>query len=180
MFLSFLCVELPYGTSADKCMVFWGWFPHLKPKFHCAIIYLLGCQIILRFCTEHDGITAILRQLFTMIECACSVAASACWKQFRNKWVNANHSCQRIFFVPVMQFFRDAAGDCFTNVSRAPENILAKIHNTRNHIYGETLYVCPKQGFGHTYKVSAWNSHHKYYLCNTQISREVFGELAKR
>ena len=35
----------------------------------------------------------------------------------------------------------------------------------------ENLYVCPKQGFGHTYKVSAWNSHHKYYLCNTQILR---------
>ena len=31
----------------------------------------------------------------------------------------------------------------------------------------ENLYVCPKQGFGHTYKVSDWNSHHKYYLCNT-------------
>ena len=29
--------------------------------------------------------------------------------------------------------------DCFTNVSRAPQNILAKIHNTRNHIYGENF-----------------------------------------
>ena len=56
-----------------------------------------------------------------MIECACCMAASACWKQSRNKRVNANHSCQRIFVVPVMHFFRDAAGGCFTNVSRAPQ-----------------------------------------------------------
>ena len=35
-------------------------------------------------------------------------------------------------------------GGCFTNVSRAPQNILAKIHNTRNHIYGENfnLKIC--------------------------------------
>ena len=34
--------------------------------------------------------------------------------------------------------------DCFTNVSQAPQNILAKIHNTRNHIYGENfnLKIC--------------------------------------
>ena len=35
-------------------------------------------------------------------------------------------------------------GGCFTNVSRAPQNILAKIHNTRNHIYCENfnLKIC--------------------------------------
>ena len=35
-------------------------------------------------------------------------------------------------------------GGCFTNVSRAPQNILAKIHYTRNHIYGENfnLKIC--------------------------------------
>ena len=35
-------------------------------------------------------------------------------------------------------------GGCFTNVSQAPQNILAKIHNTRNHIYGENfnLKIC--------------------------------------
>ena len=38
----------------------------------------------------------------------------------------------------------------------------------------ETLYVCPKDDFGHTYKVSAWNSHKKYNFCNTHISREYF------
>ena len=31
------------------------------------------------------------------------------------------------------------------------------------------------QGFGHTYEVSAWNSHHKYYLCSTQMSRYFLG-----
>ena len=76
-------------------------------------------------------------------------------------------------------------GGCFTNVSRAPQNILAKkTQHQKSHLWwefqSEKLYVCPKQGFGHTYKVSAWNSHHKYYLCNTQISRNFFGELAKR
>ena len=47
MFLSFLCGELSYGTSADKCMVFWGWFPHLKRKFHLVIIYY---SIVKSFC----------------------------------------------------------------------------------------------------------------------------------
>ena len=32
-----------------------------------------------------------------------------------------------------------AAGGCFTNVSRALQNNLAIIHNTRNHIYGENF-----------------------------------------
>ena len=32
---------------------------------------------------------------------------------------------------------------------------------------------------GHTYKISAWNSHKKYDFWNPQISREYFGELAK-
>ena len=39
--------------------------------------------------------------------------------------------------------------------------------------------MCPKHGFGHTYKVSACNPHKKYDFCNTHISREYFGELAK-
>ena len=30
-------------------------------------------------------------------------------------------------------------GGCFTNFTRAPQNILAKIPNTRNHIYGENF-----------------------------------------
>ena len=47
MFLSFLCGELSYGTLADKCMVFWGWFPHLKRKFHLVIIYY---SIVKSFC----------------------------------------------------------------------------------------------------------------------------------
>ena len=44
----------------------------------------------------------------------------------------------------------------------------------------ETFYVCPKPCFGHTYKVSAWNSHKNDDLCNTQVSRKYHGELAKR
>ena len=37
---------------------------------------------------------------------------------------------------------------------------------------GETLYVCPKPCFGHTYKVSPWNSHHKYDFWHCVFSRE--------
>ena len=63
-------------------------------------------------------------------------------------------------------------GGCFTNVSRALQNNLAKIYNARNNIYAENfklkpLYVCPI-------------SHKKYDINNIQISREYFGELAKR
>ena len=40
------------------------------------------------------------------------------------------------------------SGSCFTNVSRALQHNLAKIHNARNHIYGKNfklkLCVCPK------------------------------------
>ena len=65
------------------------------------------------------------------------------------------------------------------------QNKFAKIYITRNHVYGENfqaefLYVYPKHGFGHTHKVSAWNFDKKYDFCNTQISREYFGELVKR
>ena len=72
---------------------------------------------------------------------------------------------------------------CFTNVSRALQNNIAKIYSAKIQIYGEnsklTLYVCPKPCFGHTYKVSAWNFHKKHDFCNTQISREYSEELAK-
>ena len=45
-------------------------------------------------------------------------------------------------------------------------NNIAKITQCRkSHLWwefhAETLYVCPKHGFGHTYKVSVWNSHKK-------------------
>ena len=52
------------------------------------------------------------------------LSAHVPWLRARN---NPNDSCQRIFVVPVMHFFRDAAGGCFTNVSRAPQNILARL-----------------------------------------------------
>ena len=58
-------------------------------------------------------------------------------------------------------------GGCFTKVSRASQNDIAKIYIAKNNIYAEN------------YKVSAWNSHKKYDFSNMQISREYFGELAK-
>ena len=91
-----LWVELSYGTLADKCMAFWGWFLHLKPKFHCAIIYY---SVVKSFWDFAQRTTVSLSYLGNF-----------------SQWLNAH--------VPWR------------------------------------------------YKVSAWNSHHKYYLCNTQISRE--------
>ena len=53
------------------------------------------------------------------------------------------------------------------------------ISKTRLKITFLTWYQDLQYGFGHKYKVSAWNSHKKYDFCNTQISREHFGELMK-
>ena len=47
------------------------------------------------------------------------------------------------------------------------------------HFQAETLYVCPKHGFGHTYKVLARNSHHKCDIRHCIFSRDYFGELPK-
>ena len=77
-------------------MAFWGWFLHLKPKFHCAIIYY---SVVKSFWHFAQRTTVSLSYLGNF-----------------SQWLNAH--------VPWR------------------------------------------------YKVSAWNSHHKYYLCNTQISRE--------
>ena len=104
---------------------------------------LLGCQIILRFCTEHDSITVVLGQLFTMIECACSVAV-----------------CERMF-----------------HVSRAPQNIRAKIHNTRNHIYGENLYMC--RLWAHVQSFTLKFPSQILFVQYTNSER-IFGELTKR
>ena len=51
----------------------------------------------------------------------------------------------------------------FTNVSQALQNISLKICVLQKSYFlwefqADTLYVCPKPCFGHTYKVSAWNS----------------------
>ena len=65
---------------------------------------------------------------------------------------------------------------CFTNVLQALQNNLAKIYNAINHIYGENfeLKLCAcAHSFGHTHKVSAWNSHKKYDFCKTQIRENI-------
>ena len=67
------------------------------------------------------------------------------------------------------------SGGCFTNVSRALQNNLVKRYNARNHIYGENFTML----WAHV-QISAWNSHKKYDICNTQILREYFEELTKR
>ena len=68
-----------------------------------------------------------------------------------------------------------APGDCFTNVSRALQINHMKIYNARNHIYGEN-------GFGHVYKVSAWNSLEKYdaYKVSAWIAHEKYDFCKKK
>ena len=47
-----------------------------------------------------------------------------------------NHLDRYLEFLPRG---RQGPGGCFTNISRALQNNLSKIHNTRNHIYGENF-----------------------------------------
>ena len=58
---------------------------------------------------------------------------------------------------------------------RELQDNLAKMYNTRNHIYAKKFKLkhC-------TYKVSTWNTHKKYDFCDTQISGEYLEELSKR
>ena len=55
--------------------------------------------------------------------------ASHGYNQIMGRLVNDEH----------FRYDVETPGSCFTNVSRAPRYIIAKIHNTRNHIYGENL-----------------------------------------
>ena len=76
-------------------------------------------------------------------------------------------------------------GGCFINVSRALQNILSNFFVLQKSHFlwafqAETFFVCPKLCFGHTYKVSAWNSHHKCDYWHCIFSRDYFGELVKR
>ena len=72
-------------------------------------------------------------------------------------------------------------GGCFTNVSWALQNILSKFVFYRNRASYENfkLKLCMCHGFGHTYKVSAWNSHHKCVFWYCVFSWDYFGELPK-
>ena len=77
----------------------------------------------------------------------------------------------------------ETSGGCFTNVSRALQNILSKFVYYRNHTSYENfkLKLCTwaqKPCFGHTYKVSAWNSHHKCHFWHC-IFREIILESSR-
>ena len=76
-------------------------------------------------------------------------------------------------------------GGCFTNVSWALQDILSKFVYCRNRTSDENfkpkLCTCAQsQCFGHTYRVSAWNSHHKCDFWHCVVLQDYFGELAKR
>ena len=74
---------------------------------------------------------------------------------------------------------------CFTNVSRALQNILSKFVYCRNRTSYENfkLKLCTRaqsHGFWHAYKFSAWNSQYKCDFRYHMFSRDYFGELVKR
>ena len=76
-------------------------------------------------------------------------------------------------------------GGCFTNVSRALQNNLAKIYIARNNVYAENfkLQLCTcaqSMALGTRTKFQLEILIKKYDFSNIQISREYFGELAKR
>ena len=69
-------------------------------------------------------------------------------------------------------------GVCFTNVSRALQDILLKFVYCRNRSSYENfkLKLCTcAQSIGHTYKVSVWNSHHQCEFQYCVFSRDYFG-----
>ena len=62
----------------------------------------------------------------------CCIVGFVRWKR------HINH--QPITYIKLkIRKIRKSPGGCFTNVSRALENNIAKIYNTRNHIYGENF-----------------------------------------
>ena len=92
----------------------------------------------------------------------------------------------RIFYpVPTYMTFKVACvpGGCFTNISLALQDILEIRALQKSYFLwefqAETFYVCSKPCFGHTYKVAAWNSHHKYDFWHYVFLRDYFGELVK-
>ena len=67
------------------------------------------------------------------------------------------------------------SGGCLTNVLQALQDILLKFVYCRNHTSYENFKM--KLCFGHKYKISTWNSHHKWDFWHCILSRDYFGEL---
>ena len=78
------------------------------------------------------------------------------------------------FLVPGSQ---QPAGGCFTNVSRALQNNIAKIYNASNHIYGNNFRLKRVSQAWFWAHAQICNLKFSYTFCNTYISREYFGEL---
>ena len=67
---------------------------------------------------------------------------------------------------------------CFTNVLRVLRNILSKSYFSWE-FQAENLHVCPMPYVGHTYRVSAWNSHNNWDFWHCIFLWHYFGELPK-
>ena len=83
--------------------------------------------------------------------------------------------------LPIIFLLSFKSGGCFTNASSPKHSLKICVLQKSNFLWifqAETLYVCPKHGFGHTYKLSAWNSHYKCDFWHCIFSRDYFRELA--
>ena len=80
---------------------------------------------------------------------------------------------QRVTF-EIFQDFGDPGG-CFTNILRAPQNILAKIDNTINHIYGEKfnlkICTCAQRLWAHVHSFSLKFSSQVLFVQYTNFER---------
>ena len=97
------------------------------------IIYiLLYIDFILSIFFQHSNILTRASHHWCL---ASNIVLVLCWS------LNDQGEC-----LPAEWYPRGLLGGCFTNVSQALQNNLAKIHNTRNLFYGENfklkLYTC--------------------------------------
>ena len=105
-----------------------------------------------------------------------------------HEWTLTSHIKQRMhffihFIISSQTYHVDKRGpghfpawDCFIKISRALQNNFAKIYNAKNHIYGVNF----KLKLYTKFQLEILKRNTISAICNTQISIEYFGALAKR
>ena len=95
--------------------------------------------------------------------------AGTSWKQEIWMWlmdvINIKERFVSVIGTGFSLTFRDLSKICCRNLCVAEIISLWEFQ-------AETMYVCPKYRFGHTYKVSAWNSQHKCDFWHSIFSRD--------
>ena len=166
--------------SRTTCPIPWEWFSTNKSETSVMEYYFV------------KGPRAITREVEKVS--VANVVEETCLRHktmgFTKSWLGNLMHLHSIFYkvftgvISYAKLWPDSIIICFTNILLALQNNLVKIHNARNHIYGENfklkLYTCAQShAFGHIYKISAWKSRTKYDSCNTYILREYCGDLVK-